>query len=127
MENRREARNARLTRLAEIFIAFTAQSTSTAIALHFLGLSSGVRGLLVSILITNLVGFVCCTAALWQSHTSPSASGLLGMAGSAAISLGFILMIAMILPPYLLWMIALACLALLPVFVFVIKDELNDI
>ncbi len=96
----------------QTFIALVAQSIATVIALHFLGLSSGARGLLVSILATNLVGFVCCTAALLQSHTSPRASGILGQT-----SLGFILMIAMILPPYLLWMIALACLALLAVFV----------
>ena len=113
----RRVRSSRRPTLAEIFIGFTAQSTAAAITLHFLGLSSGSRGLLVSVLVANLLGFVCCTAALWQSQRSPRASGILGRIGSAAISLGFILMIAMILPPYLLWMIVLACLALLAVFI----------
>lgn len=114
----RRVRNARPTTLAEIFLALSAQSTAAAIALHFLGLSSGDRGLLVSVLVINLMGYVLCTAAIWQSHTSPRASRILGRIGSAATSLGFILMIAMILPSYLLWMIVLACLVLLAVFIY---------
>lgn len=115
-------KNSRPMKIVEIFIAVIAQSTAAVIAVDFLGISTGTKDLLYCALITNLFGFVCCTAALWQSDTHPETAKLLGKIGSAAATLGFILMVAMILPIYLLWIIGVACLALLVVFVISLKS-----
>ena len=116
-------KNSRPMKIVEIFIAVIAQSTAAVIAVDFLGISTGTKDLLYCALITNLFGFVCCTAALWQSDTQPETAKLLGKIGSAAATLGFILMVAMILPIYLLWIIGVACLALLVVFVISLKSS----
>ena len=116
-------KNLRPMKIVEIFIAVIAQSTAAVIAVDFLGISTGTKDLLYCALITNLFGFVCCTAALWQSDTHPKTAKLLGKIGAAAATLGFILMVAMILPIYLLWIIGVACLALLVVFVISLKSS----
>ena len=116
-------KNSRPMKIVEIFIAVIAQSTAAVIAVDFLGISTGTKDLLYCALITNLFGFVCCTAALWQSDTHPETAKLLGKIGSAAATLGFILMVAMIVPIYLLWIIGVACLALLVVFVISLKSS----
>ena len=116
-------KNSRPMKIVEIFIAVIAQSTAAVIAVDFLGISTGTKDLLYCALITNLFGFVCCTAALWQSDTQPETAKLLGKIGSAAATLGFILMVAMIVPIYLLWIIGVACLALLVVFVISLKSS----
>ena len=116
-------KNSRPMKIVEIFIAVIAQSTAAVIAVDFLGISTGTKDLLYCALITNLFGFVCCTAALWQSDTQPETAKLLGKIGAAAATLGFILMVAMILPIYLLWIIGVACLALLVVFVISLKSS----
>ena len=116
-------KNSRPMKIVEIFIAVIAQSTAAVIAVDFLGISTGTKDLLYCALITNLFGFVCCTAALWQSDTQPETAKLLGKIGSVAATLGFILMVAMILPIYLLWIIGVACLALLVVFVISLKSS----
>lgn len=116
-------KNSRPMKIVEIFIAVIAQSTAAVIAVDFLGISTSTKDLLYCALITNLFGFVCCTAALWQSDTHPETAKLLGKIGSAAATLGFILMVAMIVPIYLLWIIGVACLALLVVFVISLKSS----
>ncbi|KAK9997466.1 hypothetical protein SO802_022152 [Lithocarpus litseifolius] len=116
-------KNSRPMKKVEIFIAVIVQSTAAVIAIDFLGLSSGTRGLLVATLLTNLVGFVFCSAALWQSDTLPESAKILGNIGCATATLGFILMVAMILPPYLIWVIGVACLALLVVFAVSVKSS----
>ncbi|KAF3974360.1 hypothetical protein CMV_002313 [Castanea mollissima] len=116
-------KNSRPMKKVEIFIAVIVQSTAAATAIDFLRISSGTRGLLVATLLTNLVGFVFCTAALWQSHTLPESAKILGNIGCATATLGFILMVAMILPPYLIWVIGVACLALLVVFAISLKSS----
>ena len=116
-------KNSRPMKIVEIFIAVIAQSTAAVIAVDFLGISTGTKDLLYCALITNLFGFVCCTAALWLSDTHPETAKLLGKIGAAAATLGFILMVAMILPIYLLWIIGVACLALLVVFVISLKSS----
>uniref|UniRef100_A0A7N2MST8 Uncharacterized protein n=1 Tax=Quercus lobata TaxID=97700 RepID=A0A7N2MST8_QUELO len=116
-------KNSRPMKKVEIFIAVIVQSTAAAIAVDFLRISSGTRGLLVATLLTNLVGFVFCTAALWQSNTLLESAKILGNIGCATATLGFILMVAMILPPYLIWVIGVACLALLVVFAISLKSS----
>ena len=116
-------KNSRPMKKVEIFIAVIVQSTAAATAIDFLRISSGTRGLLVATLLTNLVGFVFCTAALWQSHTLLESAKILGNIGCATATLGFILMVAMILPPYLIWVIGVACLALLVVFAISLKSS----
>ena len=116
-------KNSRPMKIVEIFIAVIAQSTAAVIAVDFLGISTGTKDLLYCALTTNLFGFVCCTAALWLSDTHPETAKLLGKIGAAAATLGFILMVAMILPIYLLWIIGVACLALLVVFVISLKSS----
>ena len=116
-------KNSRPMKKVEIFIAVIVQSTAAATAIDFLRISSGTRGLLIATLLTNLVGFVFCTAALWQSHTLLESAKILGNIGCATATLGFILMVAMILPPYLIWVIGVACLALLVVFAISLKSS----
>nr|POE81614.1 hypothetical protein CFP56_18760 [Quercus suber] len=116
-------KNSRPMKKVEIFIAVIVQSTAAVIAIDFLGISSGTRGLLVATLLTNLVGFVFCTAALWRSDTLPESAKILGNVGCATATLGFILMVAMILPPHLIWVIGVACLALLVVFAISLKSS----
>lgn len=123
VENAKGGKNSRPMKKVEIFIAVIVQSTAAATAIDFLRISSGTRGLLVATLLTNLVGFVFCTAALWQSHTLPESAKILGNIGCATATLGFILMVAMILPPYLIWVIGVACLALLVVFAISLKSS----
>ena len=116
-------KNSRPMKKVEIFIAVIVQSTAAATAIDFLRISSGTRGLLIATLLTNLVGFVFCTAALWQSHTLLESAKILGNIGCATATLGFILMVAMILPPSLIWVIGVACLALLVVFAISLKSS----
>lgn len=123
VENAKGGKNSRPMKKVEIFIAVIVQSTAAATAIDFLRISSGTRGLLVATLLTNLVGFVFCTAALWQSHTLPESAKILGNIGCATATLGFILMVAMILPPYLIWVVGVACLALLVVFAISLKSS----
>nr|POE81605.1 hypothetical protein CFP56_18751 [Quercus suber] len=114
VESGRGESNSRMmefSKLAEIFIAVISQSTAAAIAIDLLGQLSRASHFPI-----NFIGFVCCTAALWQRHANPTAARILGKIGSVASALGLILMIAMILPVYLLWMIGLACLVLLVIF-----------
>ena len=118
VEDGRRPRKSRAARMAEIFIMVIAQTAAAVIGIYFLGLSSRGRGLLISALGTNLFGFMSCMAALWQNDINPHAADIWANIGSVAGALGFILMIAMVLPPYLLWMIIMACIGLLAIVVF---------
>ncbi|XP_050254950.1 probable leucine-rich repeat receptor-like protein kinase At1g35710 [Quercus robur] len=118
VEDGRRPRNSRGARMAEIFIMVIAQTAAAAIGIDFLGLSSRGRGLLIFALGTNLFGFMCCVAAIWQNDMNPHAAEIWANIGSVAGALGFILMLAMVLPPYLLWMIIMACIGLLVIVVF---------
>lgn len=95
LESRRRVRNLSYTGLVNTFVAIVVQSTAAVIALHFNGLSYLAKKLFLCVLVTNLVGFLCLTAALWPSrHTSPMDAGVLGRAGSAAAAFGLLLMMA---------------------------------
>uniref|UniRef100_A0A2N9J3V0 ASCH domain-containing protein n=1 Tax=Fagus sylvatica TaxID=28930 RepID=A0A2N9J3V0_FAGSY len=120
LEIRSTASNSRQT-VEEIFIALSGQSIAALTVLHYLELTRRSQGLIVPILVAHLLGFLYCTAAILQRQRRPRTSGILGKIGSAATALGTMLMFAMILPLNLLWMIAVACLGLLAVFVLTFK------
>ena len=61
---------------------------------------------------------MCYMAAICENDMNPHAADIWANVGFVAGALGFKLMIAMVLPPYLLWMIIMACTGLLAVIVF---------
>lgn len=101
------------SKIAETSIAVIVQSTAIVIPLHFsIGLSSSTRDLLVCVLGANLVGFLFCMAVIIQSHERTRAAGIFARIGCAATVMGFILIIALILPDNHVSKIAPTCLVL---------------
>ena len=101
-------------RLREMSIIVFAQTTAVIIALQFRGDRSSI---LIAVVLCNIADYICCSSATVLRSWRPGIDCILGRIGSLAAELGFILMIAMFLPNYLLWIIPLTCLYLSLIFV----------
>ena len=73
------------------YLSVVVQTSAAVVAFNFNGPSSGVRSRILydSVLVANLVAFVCLTAALTLSTNLQSANAILGRVGSVATFLGF--------------------------------------
>nr|POE98601.1 hypothetical protein CFP56_75167 [Quercus suber] len=76
---------------------FKFQTTVSAIAFHVGGLSTSTKVLLGFILVSNLVGYVCCMAAVLLIQRKPGVAEIFGWIGSGAVALGFLLLILMLI------------------------------
>lgn len=101
------------SRLTEMSITVFAQTTTAVIALQFSGDRTSI---LIAVVLCNIADYICCSSAIVLRSWRPGIACILGRIGSLAAELGFILMIAMFLPDYLLWIIPLTCLYLLLIF-----------
>ena len=93
------------------YLSVVVQTSAAVVAFNFNGPSSGVRSIILydSVLVANLVAFVCLTAAVTLSTNLQSANAILGRVGSVAILFwGF--------QDDLLWIIGLTFIALLLIF-----------
>ena len=113
-ESERKVKKRTHMRLVTTFLSVIVQSTAAIIGLHFVEQSSRASNLFTCVLVTNLIGFIFLMALMWPNrHTnSPAAANALGRLGSSAAVLGFLFMMAINLP---MWLILLACVALLAI------------
>lgn len=117
--------NPSLEQIANIFLPIIIQSIAIIMDIDEAQLSTTGRVILYFSTIINLLGFLCCAAVLCQPHTNPRVArilnpriaGILSRIGSALAVLGFISMMAINLPLHLSWVIGLAFLAALAMFV----------
>ena len=77
----------------------------------------GSDSILIAVVLCNIADYICCSSAIVLRSWRPGIACILGRMGSLAAELGFILMMAMFLPDYLLWIIPLTCLYLSLIFV----------
>ena len=103
-------------------IAVIAQTTTSILAYRFSSISSLTKDLLVFVVLCNVVGYMCCMIAILLSHRKPYVAEIFGRMGSFAAGLAFVLMIAMFLPNYLVWIVGLAGVVLLLAFVLTLKS-----
>jgi hypothetical protein len=101
-----------IARLTKMSVTVATQTSTSIIAIHFSGQSSSIKVFLVFVVVSNLLSYLCCITAVLVIHTKPWAARVLGGIGSAAAATGFLLMIAMFLPSYLVWIVGLACVGL---------------
>ena len=112
-------------RLIELGFAILLGSITAVVSIGVGELSSRNRFILNCVLVISVVGFVSLAAAFMtlsstpstETHTNQTANTILARLGFAASAFGFILVIAMGLPDNLLWVVVLALIAL--VFIFV--------
>nr|POE70382.1 hypothetical protein CFP56_52622 [Quercus suber] len=86
-----------MSRLIKMSLAVTVQTTVSAIAFHVGGLSTSTKVLLGFILVSNLVGYVCCMTAVLLIQRKPGVAEIFGWIGSGAVALGFLLLILMLI------------------------------
>ncbi len=110
-----------IARLTKMSVTVATQTSTSIIAIHFSGQSSSIKVFLVFVVVSNLLSYLCCITVVLVIHTKPWAARVLGGIGSAAAATGFLLMIAMFLPSYLVWMVGLACTALFVVIHVMIR------
>ena len=110
-----------ISKLTKMSVTVATQTSTSVIAIHFSGQSSSIKVFLVFVVVSNLLSYLCCITAVLVIHTKPWAARVLGGIGSAAAATGFLLMIAMFLPSYLVWMVGLACIALFVVIHVMIR------
>uniref|UniRef100_A0A2N9G5K9 Uncharacterized protein n=1 Tax=Fagus sylvatica TaxID=28930 RepID=A0A2N9G5K9_FAGSY len=110
-----------IAKLTKMSVTVATQTSTSVIALHFSGQSSSIKVFLVFVVVSNLLSYLCCITVVLVIHTKPWAARVLGGIGSAAAATGFLLMIAMFLPSYLVWMVGLACTALFVVIHVMIR------
>ena len=103
-------------------IEVIAQTTTSIIAYRFSSISSLTKDLLVFVVLCNLVGYIFCLIAILLSHRKAYVAEIFGRMGSFASGLAFVLMIAMFLPNYLVWIVGLAGVVLLLAFVLTLKS-----
>ena len=84
-----------ISKLIKMSLAVTVQTTVSAFAFHVGGLSSLTKVLLDFILVSNLVGYVCCMTAVLLIQRKPEVAEIFGWIGSGAVALGFLLLILM--------------------------------
>ncbi|XP_050258810.1 uncharacterized protein LOC126703781 [Quercus robur] len=117
VEGRGEDRNRRPTvninKLAMMSITVAAQTSASVIVYHFTGKSCSDKVFLVCVVVGNLVGYLCSITAVLLTHRKPRIAGVFGLIGSTAAATGFLLMTAMFLPSYLVWIAGIACAALI--------------
>lgn len=112
-------------RLIELGFAILLGSITAVVSIGVGELSSRNRFILNCVLVISVVGFVSLAAAFMtlsstpstDTHTNQTANTILAGLGFAATAFGFILAIGMGLPDNLLWVIVLALIALLFIFV----------
>lgn len=117
--------NPSLEQIANIFLPIIFQSIAIIMGIDEAQLSTTGRAIRYFSTIINLLGFLCCAAVLCQPHTNPRVArilnpriaGILSRIGSALAILGFISMMAINIPLHLSWVIGLAFLAVLAIFV----------
>nr|POF07977.1 hypothetical protein CFP56_55290 [Quercus suber] len=90
-----------------------AQTSASVIVFHFTGKSCSNKVFLVCVVVGNLVGYLCSITAVLLTRRKPRIAGVFGLIGSTAAATGFLLMIAMFLPSYLVWIVGIASVALL--------------
>ena len=126
VEGRGGGRNRRppvnINKLAMMSITVAAQTSATVIVFHFTGKSCSNKVFLVCVVVGNLVGYLCSIAAVLLTHRNPRIAGVFGRIGSAAAATGFLLMIVMFLPSYLVWIVGIACGALFFVVTLAFKS-----
>ena len=128
--NGRRPRNPTPEEIAGIFLPIIIQSIANIMSLNEVELSTTGRVIRYFSMIINSLGFICCAAVLWQPYTNPRVarilnpriSGILSRSGSALAVLGFISMMGIDLPLYLSWIMGLAFLVLLAIFLIDISD-----
>ena len=84
-----------ISKLAKMSIMVTVQSTAASIGFRSCGQHSPNRIFLIAILVTNLVGYLCCIISILLIHKKPQISETLGGIGSIVVSFGFILLTSM--------------------------------
>ena len=84
-----------ISKLAKMSIMVTVQSTAASIGFRSCGQHSPNRISLIAILVTNLVGYLCCIISILLIHKKPQISETLGGIGSIVVSFGFILLTSM--------------------------------
>lgn len=121
--NVENGRNPRPEDIAIVFLPIIGQSIASIMAVDEAQLSTTGRVIRSLSMIINLLGFVSCAAVLWQPNTNPRVARILNpriavisRMGSALAVLGFISMMAIKLPLYLSWIMYLAFLVLLAIF-----------
>ena len=82
-----------IVKLAIMSVAITAQTTGSAIALKVGGQAFLTKLLLVFVMTSNLVGYLCCMISVLLMHTRPRVARVLGVTGCAATALGFLILI----------------------------------
>ncbi|XP_075662895.1 uncharacterized protein LOC142632351 [Castanea sativa] len=126
VEGRGGGRNHRppvnINKLAIMSITVAAQTSASVIVFHFTGKSCSNKVFLVCVVVGNLVGYLCSITAVLLTHRKPRIAGVLGLIGSTAAAAGLLLMIAMFLPSYLVWIVGIACLALFFVVALAFKS-----
>ena len=130
IETGRRPRNPTPEEIAGIFLPIIIQSIANIMSLNEAELSTTGRVIRYFSMIINSVGFICCAAVLWRPYTNPRVarilnprtSGILSRSGSALAVLGFISMMGIDLPLYLSWIIGLAFLVLLAIFLVDISE-----
>ncbi|XP_050257206.1 uncharacterized protein LOC126702529 isoform X1 [Quercus robur] len=118
-------------RLIELGFAILLGSITAVVSIGVGELSSRNRFILNCVLVISVVGFVSLAAAFMNlsstpstdTHTNQTANTILAGLGFAASAFGFILAIGMGLPDNLLWVIALALIALVFIFVKTCLDR----
>ena len=84
-----------ISKLAKMSIMVTVQSTAASIGFRSCGQHSPNRIFLIAILVTNLVGYLCCIISILLIHKKPQILETLGEIGSIVVSFGFILLTSM--------------------------------
>lgn len=128
--NVENGRNPRLEEIANIFLPIIIQSVANIMAIDEAQLSTTGRVMRSLSMVINLLGFICCcVAVLWPPNTNrgagrrwiPKIPGI-SRIGSALAVLGFVSMMAINLPLYLSWIMYLAFLVLLVIFLVDISE-----
>ena len=115
----------------ELGFAILLGSITAAVSIGVGELSSRNRFILNCVLVISIVGFVSLAAAFMtlsstpstDIHTTKTTNTILASLGFAASAFGFILVIAIGLPDNLLWVIVLALIALMFIFVKTYLDH----
>ncbi|XP_023917414.1 uncharacterized protein LOC112028954 [Quercus suber] len=118
-------------RLIELGFAILLGSITAVVSIGVGELSSRNRFIFNFVLVISVVGFVSLAAAFMtlsstpstDTHTTQTANTILARLGFAASAFGFIFVIAMGLPDNLLWVIVLALIALVFIFVKTFLDR----
>lgn len=128
--NVENGRNPRPEEIANIYLPIIVQSIANIMAIDEAQLSTAGRVVRSLSMIINMLGFICCAAVLWLPNSNRRIARKLipriaeiSRIGSALAVLGFVSMMAIDLPLYLSWIMYLAFLVLLAIFLLDNKDS----